>query len=919
MRGVLERATAGVGGSAVVSGPAGIGKTALLDDAVSRYANALTVLRATGTVLEQEFGFGGVRQLVASLPGDQQARVINAAGPRGRAALDPRAEPVPLSPDVAFATLNGLFWGIAEIAEAGIALVVDDAQWIDEESIRFLDFLARRAADLPIAVLIGTRPLDIGHPAAGLLGDGEIELGPLSRSAIEELVQLRVGPNASGTVIDSCFAWTGGNPQYLNELMSTLASEGLDWSTQAAARIDTLAPRAVGAVIQTRLRGTGAPAISFAQALAVVGDRAHLPVVARVAKLDLEAAASAVATLAAADIVTQSLTFVHPLVQSSIYESIPPARRGVMHLAVAKLLLELNDPIESVAIQLLAAPVGSGWGASTLRDAADDAVRRGAVGAARAYLARAVEEPMSEGERGSVLAQLGLAETLAGAPEALDHLTEASRLLSDDAERRHEVDLARVRLLGYAGRSAAAVTLADECARRDGGSEAVVTFEAMSLYFAGLAPDLWRPEPDRIARLATLAGGTPGERTGLMIAACELMKSDTPHRASVSSILDRILHLDLDRLVQGEAGGSGSPDVTNVITALHFLHGIGYAQRSFDIATSLVGQAQRAGSTMWQVEALGVRAYAGYRLGRLEDAEADARAALEGSRQLFGSSSYIALTALIYTLIARGDVGGALRAAESYDVPEGREDGAITSMVDEAVGRALTVGGQLNEGLDWLFRAGEQMTNVGVRCAEMSNWRISAANALRRASRRTEAAEVLEPALIAARKSGEPLGLGRVLRIAALLENPISIDMLRESVTVLEQTDLRLKYAESVVELGSALRRANFRRDAREPLATGLELAGMCGASPLMERARRELADAGGRPRKVERSGVDSLTSSEHRVASLAADGLTNREISQTLFIQPKTVENHLSSVFRKLSIDSRTDIPDLDVRARRG
>jgi len=404
-----------------------------------------------------------------------------------------------------------------------------------------------------------------------------------------------------------------------------------------------------------------------------------------------------------------------------------------------------------------------------------------------------------------------------------------------------------------------------------------------------------------------------------MIAACELMKSDTPHRASVSSILDRILQLDLDRLVQGEAGGSGSPDVTNVITALHFLHGIGHAQRSFDIATSLVGQAQRAGSTMWQVEALGVRAYAGYRLGRLADAEADARGALEGSRQLFGTSSYIALTALIYTLIARGDVAGALRAAESYAVPEGREDGAITSMVDESVGRALTAVGRLDEGLDWLFRAGEQMKGVGVRCAEMSNWRISAANALRQAGRRAEAAEVLEPALVAARRSGEPLGLGRVLRIAALLENPVSIDTLRESVAVLEHSDLRLKHAESVVELGSALRRANLRRDAREPLATGLELAAMCGASPLIERAGRELADAGGRPRKVQRTGVDSLTSSEHRVARLAADGLTNREIAQTLFIQPKTVENHLSSVFRKLSIDSRADLPNLDVTARTG
>lgn len=909
--GVLDRASAGGGAAAVVVGPAGIGKTALLNDVIDQNAANFTVLRATGTVLERDFGFGVVRQLVACLSADQQARAIDAAGPRGRAVLDSHAPPSPLSPDLVFATLSGLFWGIAEIADEGLLLVVDDAQWVDEESIRFLDFLLRRLADLPIAVLIGTRPLDVGHPAVALMDADGIELGPLSRSAIEELVQSRVGPDSSGTLVDACFAWTGGNPQYLNELMSTLVSEGLDWSTQVAARIDSIAPKAVDAVIQARLRRTGAPAVSFAQALAVVGDGAQLPVVARVAELDLENAAGAVATLVAADIVTQDLTFVHPLVHSSIYESIPPARRGVMHLAVAKLLVDMRHPIESVAVQLLAAPVGSGWGASALHEAADEAMQRGAIGAARAYLRRAAEEPLGDGERGSVLAQLGLAETLSGAPEALDHLAEASRLLRDDAGRRNEVDLARVRLLGYAGHSAAAVTLADECARRGNGSEPVVTFEAMALYFAGLAPNLWRPEPDRIARLGTAAGGTPAERTGLMVAACELLKSDSSDRANVSSVLDRILQLDLDQLVHGEVGGSGSPDVTNVITALHFLHGLGQAQRSFDIAASLVGQAQRTGSTMWQVEALGVRAYAGYRLGRLADAEADARAALEGSRQLFGTSSYIALTALIYTLIARGDVSGALHVAESFSVPEGREDGAITSMVDESVGRALAASGRLDEGLERLMRAGEQMTAVGVRCAEMSNWRISAATALIRAGRRADAADVLEPALVAARRSGVPLGLGRVLRVAALVENPVSIELLQESVAVLEHSDLRLKHAESLVELGSALRRMNLRRDAREPLAAGLRLAEVSGAVPLSARARRELVDAGGRPRTVERSGVASLTPSERRVARMAADGFTNREIAQTLFVQPKTVENHLSSVFRKLSIDSRAQIPD--------
>lgn len=909
--GVLHQASAGAGGAAVVVGPAGIGKTALLNDVISQSPGNLTVLRATGTVLERDFGFGAVRQLVAGLSADQRERAMDAAGPRGRAVLDSHLPSSPLSPDLVFATLNCLFWGIAEIADEGLLLVVDDAQWVDEESIRFLDFLVRRCADLSIAVLVGTRPLDVGHPAAALVGENGVELGPLSRSAMEELIRSRVGPDSSTALVDACFEWTGGNPQFLDELLSTMVSEGLDPSTEAAALIGTIAPGAIGAVVLTRLRRAGADAVSFAQALSVVGDGAPLAVVAGVADLELSVAANTVTMLASASIVGHDLTFVHPLVRSSVYESIPATVRGVMHLAAAKTLADLNRSAESIAAQLLAAPAGSGWGVDILRTAAEDAMHRGAVGAARACLARALDEPLDQGDRGAVLAHLGLVETFQGAPDAGAHLAAASRLLGDDPARRHEVDLARVRLLGYAGRSTEAVTLADECASRADGSEATVTFEAMSLYFASLAPTLWRPEPDRVARLASLAGETPGERTGLMAAACELLKTDAPDRAGVSSVLDRILQLDLNGLVHGEAGGSGSPDVTNVITALHLLHGLGHAQRSFDLATLLAGQAQSTGSSMWQVESLGVRAYAGYRLGRLADAEADALAALAGSKQMFGTSSYIALTALIYTLIARGEVGGALQVAESYAVPEGREDTAITSMVEESLGRALVASGRLDEGLERLMRAGEQMTAVGVRCAEMSTWRISASNALLRAGRRAEAADILEPAVVAARRSGVPLGLGRVLRTAALVENPVSIDLLRESVAVLEHSDFRLKHAESLVELGSALRRSNLRKDARQPLAAGLELAEASGATPLATRARRELVDAGGRPRKApERSGVASLTPSERRVARMAAEGYTNREIAQTLFVQPKTVENHLSSVFRKLSIESRTDIP---------
>jgi DNA-binding NarL/FixJ family response regulator len=127
---------------------------------------------------------------------------------------------------------------------------------------------------------------------------------------------------------------------------------------------------------------------------------------------------------------------------------------------------------------------------------------------------------------------------------------------------------------------------------------------------------------------------------------------------------------------------------------------------------------------------------------------------------------------------------------------------------------------------------------------------------------------------------------------------------------VLEHSTARLELAKALAALGEALRRALRPTDAREPLRRALELAEICGATALVERARAELYATGARPRMTALSGVGSLTTSERRVADLAAVGLSNRDIAQELYITPKTVEVHLSSVYRKLGIGSRRDLP---------
>jgi DNA-binding CsgD family transcriptional regulator len=140
-------------------------------------------------------------------------------------------------------------------------------------------------------------------------------------------------------------------------------------------------------------------------------------------------------------------------------------------------------------------------------------------------------------------------------------------------------------------------------------------------------------------------------------------------------------------------------------------------------------------------------------------------------------------------------------------------------------------------------------------------------------------------------------------------EGDAGIELLREAVTVLEPSPAHLERARALVELGSALRRSNQRSASREPLRGGLELATLCGAAQLAERAETELLATGARPRRIALSGVESLTPSERRVAEMAAEGRTNREIAQALFVTPKTIEVHLSSVYRKLGINSRSHL----------
>jgi DNA-binding CsgD family transcriptional regulator len=223
------------------------------------------------------------------------------------------------------------------------------------------------------------------------------------------------------------------------------------------------------------------------------------------------------------------------------------------------------------------------------------------------------------------------------------------------------------------------------------------------------------------------------------------------------------------------------------------------------------------------------------------------------------------------------------------------------------LGELLIAEGRNTEGIEQLLDAGSWLEDRGLSNPAVNPWRALITPALAHAGRLEQARSVSEAAVERARVFGSPWGLGMALRAAGTVAD--GTGLLEEAIEVLSAGGCRLELARARLALGAKLRRENQRARAREHLREALELAHRCGASPIAAAASEELAATGARPRRVMFTGVESLTASERRAARLAADGLSNPEIAQRLFVTRKTVEAHLGHAYMKLGINAREQL----------
>ena len=914
LQSVLREAAGGTGRLALVEGPAGIGKSRLLAELRNAAeADEMRVLTARGSELEREFPFGIVRQLFEPSLTDGEARerwLAGAAAPARAIFETAEADPGADAADATFAALHGLYWLTANVAaDRPVLLSVDDLHWCDKPSLRFLAYLARRLEDLPALVGATLRSTDPGTDPALIAEIGHdpsvhpVRPGPLSAAAVADLVRARLGEDAHERFCAACARVTGGNPLLLRQLLTSLEADGVTPSLENVDVVADIGPRAVSRTVLLRLARLPEEAVSVARAVAVLGESADLPAVAGLAQLEQEQVAEASVALARAEILRPDppLGFVHPLVRDAVYHELSPAQRELMHARAASLLTEAGASSDQVAAHLLSMPRrGQEWVVDELAEAARAATRRSAPDSALAYLTRALEEPPAPERRGQILLDLGIAGTNTYAPLALEHLGEGYELL-DDPRKRATAAWLLSRTLIFAGSPDGAAKRAQRAIAElppelEDERKALEAVELISVFFGADVEDAL--ERLRAMRTDPVGDGPGAKMLAGTVAFASMVEAWDAGRAAALALEA----MEGGLLLEADNGLFWMGAMLTLVVADH-----PEAPRLWD---QTLAQAHRNGSLFSR---LSVTLWDGcFKLVRGELAEAEE--SLRSNMAMMHVYGLNVPQAAAYTngflggvLLEAGDLEGARRAMEGVTIAESdTSDGTNFA-------RRTRIGIHLAEGnREAALVAAEDLERHAqrVKNPRWVPWRSLKAQVLAQLDRREEALALAEEEVELARAWGAPSGLGHSLRVLGQLRGPEGLAELEEAAELLERSDQRIERARAFAALGAELRRARRPTDAREPLRRALELAEVAGANGLAEHVRGELYATGARPRTTALAGVESLTERELRVATLAAEGQTNRDIAQTLYVTPKTVEVHLSNAYRKLGIASRRELP---------
>ncbi len=907
LRATVRRASEGTGSSVVIDGPPGTGKSALLDWSADAAGQAgLTVLRARGSILERDLPWAVAAQLMRPVA---LSRAIASS-----------LEPTPAAAEGTVTQIaRGLVAALADLVtappEAGggpLVVVVDDAHWVDSESLRFLAHLAQRGDTLPVGLMIATRS---GEPLADAraeraLGDCGRRLRPsaLSDAGASELVVGRF-PQADPALGAECARLTGGNPGLLSLILDQL-DESPSLEAGAATALLSQVPARVREAVGARLEELAPTDRRIAQSVAVLGAEATMLRVARLSAVDGDAVLRSADALARCGLLAPELplALTPPLVQSAVHASLPPFVRALAHLRAAQILRDQHEDPEAIADHLLRAPPSEdGAMVAVLREAAQRAAADDDLERASTLLMRAIAE------RPGVELRLALLTELAQAQAGARELTVGDRL--HDVRQPDSDPIARARLALAQGEAlyahgqytAAARILAAGADELDGADPALhdalcAVRVSCASWIGGLLAEALTHRDRLLAQ--PVESLSPTERAAIA--------HTVVHDALGGATRARVRQIAEAAWGDGallDAGPTLRLGVPLLCTALLIADDV-------ERATEILTAAQEAPPNRWIAageSALAcVRAWALYLQGNVAEALGGAMDVLRDTSRPDPIARPAAQVLIVACRVERDRVDAAERLLGRSSLAAVPHPAARALWL-EIRARVRFAQHRPQEALQDALEAGVALGGLGSGAAVgLVTWRSTAALALLSLGDDERAQALVREELSQATALGNQRVMTRDLRVLGLSLAGDGLDALARAVEVGDLNGPRLEHIEALVDHGAALRRLNNRAKAREPLRAGLDLSHRGGATVLAERARAELAAAGARPRRAAATGVASLTASQQRVAEMAASGLTTRQIAETLFVTPKTVEFHLSQTYRKLDINSRAHLAEV-------
>ncbi|MHC3471415.1 ATP-binding protein [Streptomyces sp. 7R007] len=856
----LRADRASSGSLLVIRGEAGLGKTALLAE-TRRIAEqrGCTVWSARGGETLRSVPFNVVRQLlqpalVSLMPEEAREYLgdwYDIAGPAlgitdpGERHADPQG------------VCDGLVAAVRRLARRDypLVLLIDDAHWADQETLQWLAAFAERLDDLSVLVVVARRPGEVSGESARLLdevaaaGRPFATLSALTPEATAGLTRATLGAHADAPFCREVWAVTGGNPYETVELLAKVQDSELEPTESSAADLRALNRSARGGGLVTRLEGLGIPATRFAWAAAILGTGISVDLVAKLATMSRDDAVRCAELLRSARILTTpdsagrqagggDLEFVHPLIATAVYNSIPPAMRTAMHGIAAQIVTDSGRGCAEASRHLLKVhPDDDEELVEQLREAAREHLAVGAPDAARRCLERALLEPPTPDVHARVLYELGCATLLTAPARTIDHLQSALAMPGLAGHVRVDAVFRLSQALLHNDQLEEAVRTVEAEAARQPEGPAKLRLQAVQYMWEGIYAGE-ATSPGRSERLADLAGTCTGrdnsERALLMLRGFDALLQGE-NAEEVVELCDR-------SLVNGRlAPGLGWTDTEWGIELLLMLANSYVYSDRLDRAEALYNEGLRAyESAGWSGGHLALaHAYVGLghrRRGRLREAEASLRESLRLAERVGrGLPLYWTATCnLVDVLLARGHVEEAWAIAEQYGFAPPYPSTIVMPDPRSVRGRLLLAVGRRAEGVNELEEAEKAAAARGHHNPVVVPWALDLARALATQDP-ARAAQLATQARRQAERFGTDTAIGEALRCAAALETgQRAVRLAAQAVAYLEASPCQYEHAAARVEYGIAARSvAEINR--------GLALARSCGADGLVTQAREVL------------------------------------------------------------------------------